>query len=169
MLISRKVTQDKRVITDFRHLNMPIAKINLPYPLLKATFTLLGSSKCEVHSVLDLKNAFQSFRLSENSMKYGRILPYFGSVSYLYERMPMCLNISPAIWQCYTHTILDCLQSRKYCKAIMDDKLLFTLSTTHLAKLDDLLKVLHRNELKISPRKCKLLRENYSIWVNPYL
>ena len=26
MLISRKVTQDKRVVTDFRHLNMRIAK-----------------------------------------------------------------------------------------------------------------------------------------------
>ena len=48
MLISRKVTQDKRVMTDFRHLNMWIAKINLAYPLLKDTFTLLGISKCEV-------------------------------------------------------------------------------------------------------------------------
>ena len=26
MLISRKMTQDKRVVTDFRHLNMGIAK-----------------------------------------------------------------------------------------------------------------------------------------------
>ena len=28
MLISRKVTKDKRVVTDFRHLNMRIAKNN---------------------------------------------------------------------------------------------------------------------------------------------
>ena len=42
MLISRKVTQDKRVVTDFRHLNMCTAKNNLPYPLLKDTFTMLG-------------------------------------------------------------------------------------------------------------------------------
>ena len=49
--ISRKMTQDKRVVTDFRHLNMRIAKNNLAYPLLKDTFTLLGSSKCEVLSV----------------------------------------------------------------------------------------------------------------------
>ena len=46
MLISRKMTQDKRVVTDFRHLNMRIAKNNLAYPLLKDMFTLLGSSKC---------------------------------------------------------------------------------------------------------------------------
>ena len=38
MLISRKVTQDKRVVTDFRHLNIRIAKNNPAYPLLKDTF-----------------------------------------------------------------------------------------------------------------------------------
>ena len=67
MLISRKHTKDKRVVTDFRHLNIRIAKNNLAYPLLKDTFSVLGSSKCEVLSVLDLKDAFCSLRLSENS------------------------------------------------------------------------------------------------------
>ena len=98
MLISRKVTQDKRIVTDFRHLDMRIAKNNLAYPLLKDTFTLLGGSKCEGLSVLDLKDAFHSLRLTENSTKYCEILPYFGSVSYLYQRMPMGLNISPTVW-----------------------------------------------------------------------
>ena len=58
MLISRKMTQDKGVVTDFRHLNMRIAKNNLAFPLLKDTLTLLGSSKCEVMSVLDFKDHF---------------------------------------------------------------------------------------------------------------
>ena len=80
MLISRKVTKDKGVVTDFRHLNMQIAKNNLAYLLLKDTFTLLGSSKWEVLSVLDLKDAFHSLRLTENSKKYCGILPYFASV-----------------------------------------------------------------------------------------
>ena len=84
MLISRRMTQDKRVMTDFRHLNMRIAKNNLAYPLLKDMFTLLGSSKCKVMSVLDLKDAFHSLILTENSKKYCGILPYFGSASYLY-------------------------------------------------------------------------------------
>ena len=55
MLISRNMTKDKRVVMDFRHLNMHIAKNNLAYSLLKDTFLMLGSSKCEVMSVLDLK------------------------------------------------------------------------------------------------------------------
>ena len=74
MLISRKLTEDKRVVTDFRHLNMRMGKNNLAYPLLKDTFSVLGSSKCEVLSVLDLKDAFHSLRLSENSKKYCGIL-----------------------------------------------------------------------------------------------
>ena len=159
MLISRKMTQDKWVVTDFRHLNMRIAKNNLAYPLLKDMFTFLGSSKCEVMSVLDLKDAFHSLRLTENSKKYCGILPYFGSTSYLYQRMPMGLNISPVVWQSYINAILNCLSSRKYCQAIMDDLLLFTpTKECHFAKLEDLLKALCKNGLKISPKKCQLFK-----------
>ena len=98
MLISRKLTKDKRVVTDFRHLNVRIAKNNLAYPLVRDTVSVLGNSKCEVLSVLDLKDAFHALRLSENLRKYCGILPYFGSSSYLYQRMLMGLNISPSIW-----------------------------------------------------------------------
>ena len=136
MLISRKLIQDKRVVTDFRHLNMRIAKNNLAYLLLKDTFTMLGSSKCEVMYVLDLKDTFHSLILTENSRKYCGILPYFGSTSYLYQRMLMGLNISPAVRQSYINAILNCLSSRKYCEAIMDDLLLFTPSkVAHYYKL----------------------------------
>ena len=138
---------------------MRIAKNNLVYPLLRDTFALLGSSKCEVMSVLDLKDAFHSLRLSEKSQKYCGILPYFGSASYLYQRMPMGLNVSPPIWQMYINTILNSLQSRKYCEVIMDDLLLFTPSRkVHMDKLEDLLKALRKNSLKISPKKCQLFR-----------
>ena len=70
--------------------------------------------------------------------------------------MPIGLNISPTIWQSYINTILSCLQSRKYCEAIMDDLLLFAPTTSsHFDKLEDMLKALHKNGLKISP-KCQL-------------
>ena len=89
MLISRKLTKNKRVVTDFRHLNVRIAKNNFAYPLVRDTFSVLGNSKCKVLSVLDLKDAFHSLRLSENLKKYCGILPYFSIPSYLYQRMPM--------------------------------------------------------------------------------
>ena len=101
MLISRKLTKEKRVVTDFRHLNVRRAKNNLAYPLPKDTFSVMGSSRCEVLSVLDLKDAFHSLRWSKNSRKYCGILQYFGSTSYLYKRMPMGLNISLSLLQSY--------------------------------------------------------------------
>ena len=165
MLISRKITQNKGIMTDFRHPNMRIAKNNLGYPLIKETFTLLGSSKCEVMLVLDLKDAFHSLRLTESSKKYCRILPYFGSTSYLYQRMPMGLNISPPVWQSYINAILNFLSSRKYCEAIMDDLLMFMpTKQSHFDNLEDLLKALYINGLKICPQNVSYSRLNCNIW-----
>ena len=67
--------------------------------------------------------------------------------------MPMGLNISPSSWQSYINAILDCLATREHCEVIMDDLLLFTPSKkAHMAKLEDLLKALLKNGLKISPK-----------------
>ena len=62
-LISRKLMQDKRVVTDYRHLNVRIAKNNLTYPLVHDTFSVLVNLKCKVLSVLDLKDTFHLLRL----------------------------------------------------------------------------------------------------------
>ena len=71
----------------------------------------------------------------------------------------MGLHISQSIWQSYINAILECLQSRKYCEAIIDDLLLFTPSKKfHIPKLEDLLKILLRNGIKISSKKCQLFR-----------
>ena len=123
MLISRKLTDDKRLVTDFRHLrniqkttdyltdfrhlNMRIAKNNFTCPLLKDMLLVLGSSKCKVLSVLYFKDTFHSLRLSEPSKKYCGILSSFGSTSYLYQRMPVGINIPPSIWQSYINAILE--------------------------------------------------------------
>ena len=73
--------------------------------------------------------------------------------------MPMGLNISPPIWQSYINAILHCLQNMKYCEAIMDNLLLFTpAKASHFEKLEDVLKVLCKNGLKISPKKCQLFK-----------
>ena len=73
--------------------------------------------------------------------------------------MPMGLNIPPTVWQSYINPILSCLSSKKYCETIMNDLLLFTPNKqTHFEKLIDLLRALHKNGLKISPKKCQLLK-----------
>ena len=77
----------------------------------------------------------------------------------------MGLNISPAVWQSYINAILSCLSSRKYCEAIMDDLLLFTLTKeSHFAKLrfaEDFM----QEWVKILQRNVNYLRQNCIIWV----
>ena len=71
--------------------------------------------------------------------------------------MSMGLNVSLPIWHSYINTILNSLQSKKYCEVIMNDLLLFTPNKiAHIAKLEDLLKTLRKNGLKTSPKKCQL-------------
>ena len=73
--------------------------------------------------------------------------------------MPKGLNVSSPIWQSYINRILNSLQSRRYCEAIMDDLLLLTPSKiVHIAKLEDILKALRKNVLKICPKKCHLFK-----------
>ena len=116
MLITRKVTQDKRVVTDFRHLYVRIAKNNLACPLIRDIFSVLGNSKCEVLSVLDLKDAFHSLRLLEDSERYCGILSYFGCTSYIYWTEYISFNL--IIIYKYNCRVIT---NRKHCKAIMDN------------------------------------------------
>ena len=80
------------------------------------------------------------------------------------------------IYQCN----LNCLQSKKYCEATMNDLILFTPSkASHVNKLEDLLKALLKNGLKISSKKCQLFKtslqymgnkifiENKKVYVKP--
>ena len=74
MVISRKMTQDKRVVTYSRHLNTRIAKNNLAYPLVKDTFTTLGNSKYD--SFLSIRFE-RCISFTEIVRKLKEILWYF--------------------------------------------------------------------------------------------
>lgn len=57
-LVGKKDSKEKRVVTDFRHLNNRIKRLNHPFPLLNETLRTIGYSNAKVLSVLDLKSAF---------------------------------------------------------------------------------------------------------------
>ena len=81
----------------------------------------------------------------------------------------MGLNISPAIWQSYINAILNCLQSRKYCEAIMNDLLLFTpTKSSHFDKLEDLLKALCKNGLKSLQRSVSYSKLIFNTWATQF-
>ena len=79
MLITRKLTNDKRPVVDFRLLNTRILRRNTSIPLMSDVLSILGNSECEVVSCVDIKDAYHSIKLTEKSKEYCGILPYFGS------------------------------------------------------------------------------------------
>ena len=183
MLIPRKITQVPRIVTDFRVLNSRIVKIcSYSVPLLKDILMALGMSGVEVMSLLDLKDAYHSLRLSLNSKKYCAITPYYGSATYIYQRLGMGLSLSPQVWQNFLNAILGEVIDRgdedpellpyresdekvvydrpqtKHHLAYMDDCLVHSKKKDHLYHIVALLKALIKHGLKISPKKCVLFR-----------
>ena len=80
MLVARKGTANKRPVVDCRLLNTRIMRRNITTPLLRDIFKILGRSKCEVLSCVDLKDAFHSLSLTDKAKEFCGILPYFGMV-----------------------------------------------------------------------------------------
>ena len=159
MLIPRKLSGIPRIVTDFRHLNSRLVTLQPSIPLVRDAIQILGASGCEILSLADLRDAYHTLRLSERSKKFCGITPYYGSDSYLYQRLGMGLSVSPAICQNFIQKVLQEIPDhRKNHLAIMDDCLVFSKKYDHLKHLTDLFKALIRNGLKISPRKCKLFK-----------
>ena len=159
MLIPRKLSGIPRIVIDFRHLNSRLVTLQPSIPLVRDAIQILGASGCEILSLADLRDAYHTLRLSDRSKKFCGITPYYGSDSYLYQRLGMRLSVSPAIWQNFIQKVLQEIPDhRKNHLAIMDDCLVFSKKYDHLKHLTDLFKALIRNGLKISPRKCKLFK-----------
>ena len=150
MLITRKLTSDKRPVVDFRMLNTRILRRNTATPLMRDIFTKLGKSGCERMSCIDLKDAYHSIKLTDKAKEFCGILPYFGSSHYRYEVLPMGLSISPAKWMEYVNILLKDIEWPEKFIAIMDDILVFSSAKDHWRCLADLFVNLIKHGLKIS-------------------
>ena len=158
MAIPRKNSNIPRVVADFRYLNTRLPQLNMSFPLVKECIQSIGASQCEVMSVIDLRDAYHTLRLSLNSQQYCGITPYYGSDTYLYQRLPMGLKVSPAIWQAFINKVLGPIPHRERHIAIMDDCLVHSKFEDHMEDLTNLFQSLLDHGLKISPKKCQFFR-----------
>ena len=158
MLITRKLTKDKRPVVDFRLLNTRILRRNTSIPLVSDVLSILGNFECEVVSCVDIKDAYHSIRLTEKSKEYCGILPYFGSPIYRYKVLPMGIACAPQIWMDYITLILTELEDKKKYIAIMDDLLIHSTKVAHWTLLEQLLKSMCKNGLRLSSKKCQLFK-----------
>ena len=169
MLITRKLTNDKRPVVDFRLLNTRILRRNTSIPLMSDVLSILGNSECEVVSCVDIKDAYHSIKLTEESKEYCGILPYFGSPIYRYEVLPMGIACAPQIWMDYITLIMAELEQKNKYIAIMDDLLLHSTKVAHWKLLEQLFQSMCKNGLKLSPKKCQLFRTKLTYLGNEFV
>ena len=157
MLVAKKGTDAKRVVSDLRHLNSKIRRQNWPFPLVRDTIQKLGMSGCSVISTLDLKDAFYCLHLDEESQQYAGITSYYGGHSYYYKRLPMGSLVSPSEFQMVLERVLDTIPgARDFVIAHMDDLIVFSRNNSdHLRHVELLLRALAEHGLKLSPKKAK--------------
>ena len=168
MLVARKGNERKRPVVDFRLLNTRIVRRNTSTPLLRDIFIMLGRAQCEVLSCVDLKEAFHSLLLTPEAKEFCGILPYFGSLHYRYEVLPMGLAISPQVWIYYIESILSNMAHKQDYIAIMDDLLIHGFKENHLDRLEALFKALIKHGLKLSPKKCQLFMTHLTYMGNVF-
>ena len=97
LLVKRKQQNLYWVVTDFRVLNERLVQVNHAFPIVRDCLEAIGASQCEAMSVLDLRDAYHTLPLAEESQKYCGITPYYGCPTYVYLRMGMGMSCSPAL------------------------------------------------------------------------
>ena len=83
LLVKRKQQNLYREVTDFQVLNERLVHVNHAFPIVRDCLEAIGTSKCEVMSVLDLRDAYHTLPLAEESQKYCGLTQYYGSPTYI--------------------------------------------------------------------------------------
>ena len=136
---------------------------------MKDVLSILGNSKCEVMSCIEIKDAYHSIPLTEKSKEYCGILPYFGSPIYHYEVLPMGIACAPQIWMDYITLILGELEDKAKYIAIMDDLFIHSTKVEHWLLIEQLLQSMVKNGLRLSPKKCQLFKTNLVYMGNEFV
>ena len=125
-------------------------------PLVRDAIQQLGAAGSEIVTIFDFQDAFHTLRIALLSQKYLGITPYYGSPTYIYQRLEMGLSISPSLFMHFITQVLDQIEYQKHFIAIMDDVLIHSKRKDHMKHIVALLEATIMNGLKISPKKCQL-------------
>ena len=72
------------------------------------------------------------------------------------------------IWMDYVTMILNDLENKSRYIAIMDDLMIYSSKLAHLELLEDLLRAMIKNGLKLSSKKCQLSRTTFTYMGNDF-
>lgn len=145
-----------RLCTDFRWLNARTLKDAHPLPHQSDCLAALGGNA--YFSTMDLTSGFYNIPMAEEDKKYTAFTTPTGL--YEYNRMPQGLCNSPATFMRMMLSIFGDLNfSSLLC--YLDDLLVFAPTEQEaLDRLEVVFQRLRRHNLKLSPRKCHLMRSS---------
>ena len=141
-----------RVCGDYKITVNPVLEVD-KYPLPRPDDLLAQLAGGKTFSKLDLSQAYQQVLLDEGSRKFVTINTHQGL--YQYTRVPFGIASAPALFQKIMDTILQGIPGTI---CYLDDILVTgTTEADHLRNLEEVLKRLQANGLRVKPQKCRFM------------
>ena len=154
VVLVRKKDGGIRFCVDYRRLNAVTHKDSYPLPRNDETLEALGGS--EWFSTLDLKSVYWQVELAEEDREKSAFSA--GAGLWQITVMPFGLCNAPATFERLMDRVLKGVELST-ALVYLDDILVHAKSfETHIAKLKVVLERLRQAGLKLSPKKCSLLR-----------
>jgi hypothetical protein len=158
VVLVRKKDGSIRFCVDFRLLNKVTRPISYPLPRINDAMNSLGGAL--YFSTLDLKSGFFQVEMEEEDISKTAFTTSYGLFEFV--TMPQGLRNSAATFQ----MVMDCLMAGLQYETMItyiDDLIIFgSTFKEHLHRLEEVLSRLQQANLKLSPKKCHLLKTKIS-------
>ena len=145
-----------RFCIDYRKLNGLTKKNSYPLPRIDETLDSLGGNQW--FCTLDLESGYWQVGMNPRDMEKTAFSSHIGL--YQYNVMPFGLCNAPATFEAMMETLLSDLLWKK-CLVYLDDVIVFGKTFNECASnLEEVLKRIISNGLKLKPKKCNLFKKS---------
>jgi hypothetical protein len=156
LLVPKKSDNGKpnhRLVVDYRRLNQVIENVVYPMPRIQDILSEYGG--CEYFSTVDIRHAYYTIELEENSREMTAFSCELGKFQFRF--LPQGLKIAPAVFQ---ERITNDMRGIPNNSQYMDDILQGDASLDlHLTRVDEMLERLEKCGYKLKLSKCHFLRK----------
>ena len=154
-LLVRKKNQEFRFCVDYRKLNSISVKDKFPIPRIEIILQSLRGAKR--FTTLDLKSGYWQIKVAKRDRdKTAFATP---NETYRFKRLPFGLHNGPATFQRLMQLVLRPVLG-KIAYVFLDDIIVFSRTfDEHVRDLEQVLTLIERAGLKVSPEKCEFGRK----------